>query len=160
MNNEVKMEQNINRPKGQKNKNMKPKILLRIAAVVLFLHAIGHSMGTFAWQADFSDIPSEVVAKMYQDQFNFMGKESTMASLFTGNGVGGLILLLLMSVLLWLVSSWNSKQAVSILWVVGCGIVTLAVSEMIYFFPMAYTFTLLAAVLVFFSIFKISKNNS
>jgi hypothetical protein len=139
---------------------MKPKILLRIAAIVLFLHAIGHSMGTFAWQADFSDIPSEVIAKMYQDQFNFMGKESTMASLFTGNGVSGLILLLLMSVLLWVVSGWNNKQAVSILWIIACSVVALAVSEMIYFFPMAYTFALLAAALVFFSIFKMSKNNS
>jgi len=139
---------------------MNPKILLRIAAIVLFFHAIGHSMGTFAWQADFSDIPSEVVAKMYQDQFNFMGKETTMASLFTGNGIGGLISLLLMSVLLWAVSGWNNKQAVTVLWIIGCAIIALAVCEIIYFFPMAYAFCFVAAALVFFSIFKISKSNS
>ena len=139
---------------------MKSKNLLRIAAVVLFLHAIGHSMGTFAWQTSISSIPSEVVAKMHQDHFNFMGKESTMASLFTGNGIGGLISLLLMSAILWMVSGWNNRQAVTVLWIIGCAIVALAVCEIIYFFPMAYAFCLVAAALVFFSIFKISKNNS
>jgi hypothetical protein len=136
---------------------MNSKILLRIAAIVMFFHAVGHSMGTFAWQT-MGGIPSEVVAKMYQDQFNFMGKASTMASLFTGNGVGGLISLLLMSALLWAVSGWNNKNAVTVLWCVGCAIVALAVCEIIYFFPMAYAFCLIAAALVFTSIFLINKS--
>ena len=97
---------------------MKPKLLLRIAAIVLFLHAIGHSMGTLTWQKPDGEIPVEVVQKMQEVRFDFMGTENTMASMFSGNGIAGIILLLLMSTILWIISDWNNKFAIKILWIV------------------------------------------
>jgi hypothetical protein len=133
---------------------MKPKVFLRIAAIVLILHAIGHSMGALTWQKPDSGIPTEVVQKMQEVHFDFMGKENTMAAMFTGNGTAGIILLLLMSVILWTVSGWNNKYAKKILWIVFCTILLLAIAEIIFFFPMAYMFCFVAAGLVLWGIFK------
>ncbi|MFK5108627.1 hypothetical protein ACI394_29270, partial [Klebsiella pneumoniae] len=59
--------------------------------------------------------------------------------------------------ILWTISNWQEKRATKILWLVGVAIVLLAVDEQLFFFPMAMVFSLLAAALVFISIFKISK---
>ncbi|MCL2291166.1 MAG: hypothetical protein FWC34_10800 [Bacteroidetes bacterium] len=136
---------------------MKPKLILRIAAIVLILHAIGHSMGAFTWQKPDSGIPVEVVQTMQEVHFDFMGKENTMAAMFTGNGTAGIILLLLMSVILWVVSGWNNKFVTKILWIVFCAILVLAIAEVIYFFPMAYMLCFVAAGLVLWGIFKMKK---
>jgi len=136
---------------------MKPKLLLRIAAIVLILHAIGHSMGTFTWQKTDSGIPTEVVQIMQEVHFDFMGKENTMAGMFTGNGTTGIISLFFMSAILWVVSSWNNKYATKILWIVFCAILLLAFAEVVFFFPMAYMFCFVAAALVLWGIFKIKR---
>jgi uncharacterized membrane protein len=137
---------------------MSSKIFLRIAAIVMLLHCVGHTIGVATWQNPDGEIPIEVVQKMQDVQFNFMGKDgSTMAEFYTGFGYCGTILMLFIAVLLWIFSGRKDKSVTKELWVTGLAIVLLAVIEIIYFFPFAVAFCVISAVLVFISIFFINK---
>lgn len=133
------------------------KLLLRIAAIIMLLHAIGHTLAIVTWRKPNGKIPFDIVQKMQDTHFSFQGKDSTMASFFSGHGYAGAIFLLLIVSILWTISNWQEKRATKILWLVGVAIVLLAVDELLFFFPMAMVFSLLAAALVFISIFKINK---
>ena len=139
---------------------MSSKILLRIAAVVMLLHSLGHTFGVITWQDPNGEIPIEVVQKMQEVQFSFMGKDgSTMAEFYSGFGYCGTILMIFIAALLWLFSAWKDKSVTKVLWVTGLTTVMLSVVEIIYFFPMAVAFCLLTAALIFISIFLINKSN-
>jgi hypothetical protein len=134
------------------------KILLRIAAVVMLLHAVGHTTGVATWQSPTGEIPIEVVKIMQDVQFSFMGKDgSTMSEFYSGFGYVGTILLLLIAVLLWVLANWKDKSAIKLLWILGSAVVALGVVEAIYFFPMAVAFCVITAILVFIAIFRLNK---
>jgi len=139
---------------------MSSKILLRIAAAVMLLHSVGHTFGVMTWQDPNGEIPTEVVQKMQDVQFSFMGKDgSTMAEFYSGFGYCGTILTVFIAALLWIFSGWKDKSVTKTLWVTGLATVMLAVVEMIYFFPMAVALCLLTAILIFISIFLIKKSS-
>lgn len=138
---------------------MKSKILLRIAAVIMLLHAAGHTVGVATWQKPGGDIPSQVVQVMQSEQFSFMGKEgSTMAGFYSGFGYCCTVFLLFIAVLLWTLSGWKDRTANKILWPTGFAILLLAAIEIVWFFPMAVAFCVVSAALVFISIFLIDKS--
>lgn len=139
---------------------MKPKILLKIAAIIMLLHALGHTVGVATWKTK-GDVPTQVIQTMQESEFNFMGKESsTMAGFYTGFGYCGTILLLFIASLLWTVSCWKDRStAIPILWLTACSILSLAVVEIIYFFPMAVAFCVISVILVFLSIWKFNKTS-
>ncbi|HWK06727.1 MAG TPA: hypothetical protein VNS58_23995 [Puia sp.] len=134
-----------------------PTLLTRIASGMMLLHAIGHTTAIVTWQNPNGKIPSDVIRKMQEAHFLFGGQDATMAKFFSGHGYAGTILLLLIVTLLWVISSWPGKKATGILWVIGISICALSVDELIYFFPMAVVFSLIAAVLVFVAIFQLNK---
>ena len=141
---------------------MKAKLLLRIAAVIMLLHGVGHTMGVATWQNPRNMTSmgeyQQVVEKMQEVQFSFMGKDhSTMADFYSGFGYGGTILLLLCAALLWVLSSWRGKSISKLLWIIGIAIVALGIVETIYFFPFAVSFCVVSAALVFIAIFKLKK---
>lgn len=137
---------------------MKPKLLLRIAAAIMLLHAAGHTAGVATWQKPGGDIPARVVRIMQSEQFSFMGRDgSTMAGFYSGFGYCGTILLLFIAALLWTLSGWKDRSANRILWLTGFAILLLAVDEIVWFFPMAVAFCIVSAALVFISIFLINK---
>lgn len=137
---------------------MKAKLLLRIAAIIMLLHGIGHTIGVATWKSK-GDVPVQVVQVMQDVQFTFMGKSgSTMAGFYSGFGYCGTIFLLFLAVLLWVLSAWKDKSANKILWVTAIAILTLAVDEIIYFFLMAVVFCLVSAALVLLSIWQFNKN--
>ena len=141
---------------------MKSKLLLRIAAALMLLHGIGHTFGVATWKNPDGDIAKqipEVVRLMQSESVNFMGINSTMAKFYDGFGYCGTIFLLFLAVLLWVIACRKDKSAIKILWVTCGAIVALAVLEMIYFFPMAWMFCLISAVLIVVSIFQIKKHN-
>jgi hypothetical protein len=133
------------------------RLLLRIASILMFFHAVGHTLGVITWQKQNGKIPFGVVQIMQNMHFSFQGKDSTMAAFFSGHGYAGAILLLLITSILWLLSDSNDKNSTKILRVTGFAIVLLAIDEQLYFFPMAVAFSLIAAVLVFISIRLINK---
>ena len=134
------------------------KLLLRIAAMIMLLHAIGHTLAIVTWQNSNSKIPADVIQKMQKTHFLFQGKDATMASFFSVHGYAGAILLLLIVSVLWLLSNFNDKKSTKILWVVALSIVCLAIDELVYFFPMAAAFSFIATTLIFLSIWKIKKS--
>ena len=147
---------------NETNKTMAMKkitstLLLRIAAMIMVLHADGHTLSIITWQKPNGKIPLEVVQKMQDTHFSFQGKDSTMASFFSGHGYAGTILLLLIASVLWALSNSNDKNSTKILWLAGLSIILLAIDELVYFFPMAVVFSLISAALVFLSIQKINK---
>lgn len=138
---------------------MKPKLLLRIAALIQIFHAAGHTMGVATWKAIPGDIPASVIRNMMDERFTFMGKtDSTMAGFYSGFGYSATLLLLLLAALLWVLSARKDRSGVSVLWVAACALLSLGVVEIIYFFPMAVAFSLTSAALVILSVYLTNKN--
>ena len=138
-------------------KKVTTKLLLRIAAIIMLLHAIGHTLGIITWQMPNGKIPADLVQKMQDTHFLFQGKDATMAAFFSGHGYAGAILLVFLFSILWVLSGWKDKKSIPILGLVCIAILLLAIDEVLYFFPMAVAFSVLSAALVFISILKIKK---
>jgi hypothetical protein len=138
-------------------KTITSRFLLRIAAILMLLHAVGHTLGIITWQKPNGKIPIDIVQKMQDTHFSFQGKDSTMAAFFSGHGYAGTILLLFIVSILWTLSNSTDKNSTKILGLTGFAIVLLAIDEFLYFFPMAVAFSLIAAALVFLSIQRMNK---
>ena len=137
---------------------MKTKLLLRIAAVIMLLHGLGHTFGVMTWQNPRTAEYQQTVEKMQDVQFDFMGKSNaTLADFYSGFGYGGTILLLLSAALLWVISDLRHKSVIKLLWIIGVAIVLLGIIETIYFFPFAVSFCIVSAALVFIAIFQLKK---
>ena len=139
---------------------MKPKLLLRIAAVLMFIHAILHTIGFNSWKTDPDPARRAVIQAMNGPRLPFMGTNRNMADYYDGFGYASTIALVLIAVSLWIVSGeLGSKSAL-----VKKMILTLAVilafwgiDEIIYFFPFAAGITLLACLCCFWSFFGLAK---
>jgi hypothetical protein len=138
-------------------KKITSKLLLRIAAIIMLLHAIGHTVGFSNWQKPAGKVPSEVIDKMQNTHFLVRGKETTMAASFSGFGYMASIFLLLIVTLLWTLSNRTGKEASNILLPTGLAIALLVVVEFSFFFPAVAILSLTATTLVFISFFKINK---
>ena len=135
---------------------MKAKIWIRIAAVLMLLHTIGHTFGTFSTASPNKKI-AEITEEMAQNHFIFMGRTASLAIFFEGYGVSLILFLLLSSLLLWFISTdaetpLGGKLLVfSIFFLVG-----LTIIEIIYCFP--FFLTPLAAICTVVAFFKINKS--
>lgn len=120
---------------------MKAKLLLRIAAVLMLLHAIGHTMGALGWKKAPNNSIAQVISGMQNNHFNFMGSSCSIAGFYEGYGLSMILVLLFVSILLWLLSASLVKP---LLMLTGLFLVGLAAVEFIYFFPFAAAFSLAA----------------
>jgi len=120
---------------------MKAKLLLRIAAAMVLLHTIGHTMGTLTWKQAPNNAVAQVISGMQNNHFDFMGRSSSLAGFYEGFGMSMILVLLFVSILLWLLSAAPVKSLVAL---VGVFLVGLTVVEYIYFFPLAAAFSLTA----------------
>ncbi|MDB4923306.1 hypothetical protein [Mucilaginibacter sp.] len=93
------------------------KIALRIAAVLILLHTLGHTMGALTWKNAPNVRVAAVVTGMENEHFDFMGRSLTLASFFNGYGFIMIGVLLLISILLWLLSSAPVRSMILLL---GC----------------------------------------
>lgn len=62
---------------------MKAKILLRIAALLILVHLLGHSIGHSTWDTPEDQKMDEVVAAMKGYKADFMGATKSMADAIT-----------------------------------------------------------------------------
>jgi hypothetical protein len=138
-------------------KKITSKLLLRIAAIIMLLHSIGHTVGFSNWQNPKGEVPMDVVQKMKDTHFLVKGKDTTMAASFSGSGYTVSIFLLLIVSILWIFSSRKGKDISTIILLAGLAITSLAVVEFIFFFPMVAILSLTAAALVFISLYKMNK---
>jgi hypothetical protein len=141
---------------------MKPKLLLRIAAILMLLHAVGHTMGTLNWQNNPDPAVSKVVQGMINQHFVFMGRSSTIAMFYTGYCVTLIFVLLLITALLWVAGDHTDNRPLinKLLALLFSFLCLFAVTEFIYFFLFAASFSFLAAVLTGMAMIRIRKTNS
>ncbi|HTI60796.1 LIC_13387 family protein [Mucilaginibacter sp.] len=122
---------------------MRPKILLRIASVIMLLHMLGHTMGALTWKDAPNAAVKQVIDGMLGNRFDFMGRSVSIGDFFAGYGYGMIGVLLLVSILLWLLSAEHNRRFILAL---GLFLLFLSIIEFIYFFPFAAAFSLLAGV--------------
>lgn len=122
---------------------MRPKILLRIASVIMLLHMLGHTIGALTWKDAPNAAEKQVIDGMLGNRFDFMGRSVSIGDFFAGYGYGMIGVLLLVSILLWLLSAEHNRRFILAL---GFFLLFLSIIEFIYFFPFAAAFSLLAGV--------------
>lgn len=133
---------------------MKPKLLLRIAAILMFLHTIGHTFGALSWKNAPNSFVGQVIAGMQKNHFGFMGRSVTLASFYEGYGYMMILVYLLSSILLWLLAAdSNNPLSAKLLPVLSVFLLLIAIIEYIYFFPFAAAFSLLAGLCTLFALF-------
>src|SRR5260221_12106082 len=115
---------------------MKPKILLRIASIIMFLHDIGHTFGHLTWKQSPDPAKQEVIKQMTDNKFPFMGAVRSMSDYYDGYGCALTLALLLIAALAW------------------------GIDELIFFLPCAAAFSLLSFLLTGIAIFQIRNQKT
>jgi len=133
---------------------MKPKLLLRIAAILMFLHTIGHTLGALSWKNAPNAAVAQIVSGMLSTHFDFMGRSASIGSFYEGYGLIMILVLLLISLLLWLLSAQSGNPlSVRFMQLLGVLLLMMGVLEYIYFFPFAAAFSLLAGICTVWALF-------
>jgi hypothetical protein len=122
---------------------MKAKILLRIAAIFMLLHTLGHTLGALTWKDAPNAAIKQVVDDMLNKHFDFLGRSASIGDFYAGYGYSMIGVLLLVSILLWFLSTEPIRRMVLIM---GLFLLFLGTIEFIYFFPLPAVFSLLAGV--------------
>jgi len=139
---------------------MTAKITLRAAAIIIFLHNIGHTMAVFTWKNDSDPKKMEVIKQMTENKFPFMGTSRSMGEYFEGFGIHGILSLLLITMILWYVSDVresNKNLNKKIILSVSVILLVWGIIEFVYFFPLAASFSLISSLLCFYSLLLVNK---
>ena len=127
---------------------MNAKLLLRVAAVIMLLHTMGHTMGALSWKQSPNPAVKAVVDAMLNNHFPFMGRAVSFGDFYAGYGYIMIGVLLLVAILLWILSGEPSSRFILAL---GLFLLFLGIIELIWFFPFAAAFSLLAGVATLFA---------
>jgi hypothetical protein len=82
---------------------MKSFVLLRIAAIVAFLYALGHTLG-MPWVPDEGPETMAIVQSMAAHRFDAMGAQRSMRDFYFGFGISISVFMLAQAILLWLIA--------------------------------------------------------
>ena len=134
---------------------MLPKLFLRIAAVLMLIHAVLHTLGHSGWKKAPDPVKHQVIAQMTGHSFHFMGVNRSMGEYFEGYGYACTLALLLIAFLLWISAAEASAFSKKMVAGVCVFLHFWSIDEFIYFFPFAAIITLLAALLSLIALFKI-----
>lgn len=139
---------------------MKSKLLLRIAAILIFVHGVLHTYGFSQWKDDPDPAKHEMIKLITGQKFPFMGTSRNMGQYYDGFGYCCSIGLFLIAILLWMVSgesSSNLSLARKIILGLSFGLLFWSIDEFIYFFPFAGSLCLAASINSFLSLAGIGK---
>ena len=142
---------------------MKPKLLLRIASILILIHGILHTTGFSQWKQDPDPAKHELIKLMTGQRFPFMGTSRNMGEYYDGFGYADSIALFLIALLLWIVSGEllsNRSLAKKIIVVVSLSLLAWAIDEFIYFFPFAAGLSLVASVCGFGSLIGLARQGT
>ena len=134
---------------------MKSKVLLRIAAGLILIHLLGHSVGHSGWETPEDPRMQEVVTVMKSYQGEFMGATQSMADYYNGYSLMMFVLYGMTIFILWFVSGFVREQptiAGNILYTVGTSYLIFGIIEFVYFFPFAGSISFLAGVLTLIAV--------
>lgn len=126
---------------------MTAKLLLRIAAIVILVHLIGHTFGHFSWETPIDDKLNEIIESMKSYKTNFMGAARSMADYYQGYSLMFIGWYAMSVVMLWILSNnvQYHKSVVSALSLtIGVFYLFFGIAEWIYFFPFASIISLIA----------------
>ncbi len=138
---------------------MNPKILLRIAAILMLLHAIGHTYGSLNWKKA-TDPAKQAVIESMMHKFPFMGVERSVAEYYDGYGFACTLALLLITAILWITSNVAPHSIAlvkNILVVLSFILLAWGIDELIFFFPFAAAFSLLSFLLTLVATLRLMK---
>ena len=130
---------------------MKPKLLLRIAALLMFLHVIGHTIGALTWRDAPNPSVGAVITGMQKEHFPFMGRDVSIASFYEGYGISMIVVLLFVSQLLWICSTVFHRRTITL---IAVFLLTLGIVEFIYFFPLPAVLSFVAGLFTLVSLRK------
>jgi len=140
---------------------MNSKILLRIAAGLMLLHTIGHTIGALTWDQPPTPASGLVIKGMQAAHFTFMGRYTTIASFYEGYGFIMIFVLLLVSLVLWLLSGETGNAlTVRLLTPLAVFLLLLAITEFIYFFPLPAALSFLACIAVMLAWLQVRKKSA
>ena len=125
------------------------KILLRTAAAIMAVHLIGHSIGHSGWKKPTDPRQLAVVNEMNGPKFPFMGVTRSMGEYFDGYGFGCSIAMIIFILILWSTSTeliTSPRLAKKAIMIIGLCLLAWGIDELIFFFPLAASFTLIAFV--------------
>ena len=136
---------------------------MRIASVIIFLHAIGHFLGVVNATKGETDEENMVIHAMTEHRFPVMGAVHSFADFLHGFGWIGEVFLLMTAYLLWFTGSLAAVQpAISrkLSAVLFISLLSQTILEIIYFFPVAYVLSLIATVLTGLSFLVLQKKRN
>jgi hypothetical protein len=126
----------------------------------MFLHDVGHTFGALSWKNTADPLKQQVINSMVEHKFLFMGANRSMSNTMDGYGFAAILALLLFSIILWVLSDsavQNPRLVKKLLIPISIILLAWGIIELIFFFPFAASFTLLAMVFTVISIFQIKS---
>jgi len=138
---------------------METKILLRIAAFLILVHLLGHSIGHFTWDKPSDPKMQDVVTTMKGYSVEFMGATKSMADYYNGYSLIMFGLFGMTVLVLWILSNHattSQKLVKQMLYPIGLTYVIFGIIEWLYFFPFAAIISILAGIIALSSIAKLS----
>ncbi len=136
---------------------MNPKLLLRIAAVLILFHCFGHTLYICTWTQTTDYVQNQVVKQMTVHQFPFGGTNRSMADYYNGFGYIITLVFMMMAILVWILSGGKAQAdntSKSMLLAIGFCLAAIGITELMYFFPLVAGQSLVAAALILFVGFK------
>jgi len=137
---------------------MGPKLLLRISAVLMFIHAGLHALGHMQWKTITSPAYGEVVKQMTVPKFPYMGAVHSIGDYYDGYAYFITIVLILIGALLWALSDIAIKYppvGLKLLIPVTVFIILSFFVTIIFFFPFAAAFSGVSSFLCAWAIVKL-----
>ncbi|UIR57300.1 hypothetical protein LZQ00_05655 [Sphingobacterium sp. SRCM116780] len=137
---------------------MTAKRLIRISAILILVHLLGHTGGHLSWDKASGPLFG-VVKEMKSHSAEFMGATKSMADYFNGYSLIMFGLFGMSILVLWTLSNHtfrSAKLVKQILYPMGVTYLAFGVIEFLYFFPFAAIISLLAGILMLFSTLKLT----
>jgi heme A synthase len=135
---------------------MTSKLLLRIAASMMFLHTIGHTIGAITWKNPPNVAVGQVINGMEDDHFDFMGRSVSLGAFFSGYGFIMILVLIATCLILWFISDeTKSPLTIKLLTVLTVFLLAMGIIELIYFFPLPAILSLVAGFCTLIARFRI-----
>ncbi len=139
---------------------MKPKLLLRIAAILIIIHSALHTLGFSGWKQAPDPVERQVIQQMTGHQFPFMGATHSLADYYEGFGYGCSIALFLIAAMLLIIANdllFNMSLSRKVIITLGIALLFWGIDELIFFFPFAAGLTLVACVCCFWSVYLLNN---
>jgi hypothetical protein len=135
---------------------MKTKLFLRIAAIMIMVHLLGHTVGHFTWDKPDDTQMKRVVNSMLEYKAEFMGATRSMGDYFNGYSLMMFFVFGMSISILWYASNFPDNQKAitrKILYPIGIAYVAFGVIEFYNFFPFAAIMSLGAGVLILIAVY-------